>query len=232
MAKLNIISAGAAQSVVLQLVDAYGVATGHEISATYGAVGAQKAKLLSGAPCDLIILSAQMIDELIAAGVVTGRRYDLGKTGGGIAVRAGTPWPDVSNSRVLVGNLLAAEEIFFPDPTLASAGIHFVKTLDAFGVRSKLEPRFRTYPNGSAAMHALAQSKGPLRIGMTMVTEIKLASGVELVGQLPAAMQLSMTYSMGICTRAGQPELARDFVRRLTSVGARPLLREAGFEVD
>jgi molybdate transport system substrate-binding protein len=230
MARIHVISAGAAQSVVQQLAAAYEAATPHAVAGSFGAVGAQKARVLAGEPCDVIVLTAAVIDELLASGVAVGHRAELGRVGCGIAVRSGAPLPDVSNSRVLVGNLQAAEEIFLPDPAHATAGIHFLRTLDAFGIRKKLEPRLRPYPNGFQAMTALAGTDGPLRIGMTMITEIRLVRGVELVGPLPAAMQLVTTYALAVSARATEPDLARDFIRRLTSNGAQAMLRDAGFE--
>ena len=84
---LHVISAGAAQSVVQRAIDVWQREGRGEIAATYGAVGAQRKRLLDGAPADLVILTAAMIDELMASGhVVAGTRSDLGAVVGGIAV--------------------------------------------------------------------------------------------------------------------------------------------------
>jgi len=123
LATLNIFSAGAAQSVVTQIAEKFQRESGNPINAAYGAVGAMKARVVAGEPADVIVLTAALIDELIQQGlVVAGTRVDLGKVGAGVAVRAGTPLPDVGNATVLRGNILAAIKIVCPDPAVATAG--------------------------------------------------------------------------------------------------------------
>ena len=118
---IRILSAGAAQAVVEPVMADFR-RHGEEFSAEFNAVGAMKARLLEGAPADLIILSSAMIVELIGAGqVVAGSRADLGRVGTGVAVCAGSPLPDVGTVPVLRGNLLAATKIVCPDPAAATA---------------------------------------------------------------------------------------------------------------
>ena len=61
--RLNILSGGAAQSVVNALAGDFRAATGYELEGTFGAVGAMTEKLLAGAPADLLILSGQAGQE-------------------------------------------------------------------------------------------------------------------------------------------------------------------------
>ena len=123
MATLNIVSAGAAQFAVTQIADKFQRESGHSINTTFGAVGAMKNRVLAGASADIVVLTSALIDELIRQGlVVPGSRIDLGKVATGVAVRAGTPLPDVRDTRVLRGNLLAATKIVCPDPEFATAG--------------------------------------------------------------------------------------------------------------
>ncbi|HXD51218.1 MAG TPA: substrate-binding domain-containing protein, partial [Burkholderiales bacterium] len=120
MATLNIVSAGAAQFAVTQIADKFQRESGHSINTTFGAVGAMKNRVLAGASADIVVLTSALIDELIRQGlVVPGSRIDLGKVATGVAVRAGTPLPDVRDTRVLRGNLLAATKIVCPDPEFA-----------------------------------------------------------------------------------------------------------------
>jgi ABC-type molybdate transport system substrate-binding protein len=39
-------------------------------------------------------------------------------------------------------------------------------------------------------------------------------------------------YTAGVAARTSQPELAREFVRRLTAAEFQPALRAAGYEID
>jgi len=88
---LNLLSAGAAQSVAEKIADRFTSETGCEVTAAYGAVGAMHARVVGGEPVDVVILSGQLIDDLLASGhLAPGSRHDLGTVGTGVAVRAGT----------------------------------------------------------------------------------------------------------------------------------------------
>lgn len=150
---LPILSAGAAKGLVTALQQAFSVDTGASIQGSFGAVGAMKEKLLAGEPCDVIILTAALIAELTQSGhVLAGSSAPLGRVRTGIAVRSGQPLPDISDRAALKASLLAAKGIYFPDPKLATAGIHFLNVLKQLGIYSDVEPNLRPFPNGATAM--------------------------------------------------------------------------------
>lgn len=230
--QLNILSGGAAQSVVNALASDFRSATGYELACTFSAVGAMKAKLLAGAPADLVILTQAVLAELAASGkVLPDSCADLGQVRTGVAVRAGDPLPDIASADALRSALLAAEGIYFPDPLKATAGIHFARVLDTLGIRGEVEARLRPYPNGNTAMRELAQARGARLIGCTQVTEIKSTPGVVLVGMLPREFELATVYSVGVCAAAAAPAAARRFIDLLTGAASRALRVKAGFEL-
>ena len=230
--KLNILSGGAAQSVVNSLADEFRTLAGYELDCTFGAVGAMKEKLLAGAPADLVILTQALVAELAAGGqLLPDSCADLGRVRTGVAVRASDPRPDIASASALRSALLAAGGIYFPDPLKATAGIHFARVLDTLGIRSQVEQRLKPYPNGATAMRELAQAKGERLLGCTQVTEINSTPDVALVGLLPREFELATVYSAGICTNAAAPEAARRFIALLAGEPSRALRTKAGFEL-
>jgi molybdate transport system substrate-binding protein len=233
MAILRVLSAGAAQAVVERVASDWTRRTGNELRADFGAVGAIRARVAGGEPADVIILTAALIEELIAAGRINAEtRVDLGRVGTGVAVRAGTPLPDVSNERVLRGNLLAAAKLVCPDPATATAGKVVMRLLERLGIADLLKPHLQFFPNGYAAMRHLAESSGHYEMGITQITEILANPGVTYVGPLPGELQVMTVYTAGVAAGAGEPALAREFVARLTGPAARPLLARAGYRLD
>lgn len=231
--RLKILSGGAAQSVVTELAGDFRAATGYELICTFSAVGAMKAKLLAGAPADLVILTHAQITELAAAGVLLPEScVDLGRVRTGVAVRAGEPLPDVATSGALRTALLAAEGIYIPDPHKATAGIHFARVLDTLGIRGEVEARLKAYPNGGTAMRELAQSDGTHLLGCTQITEINHTPGVVLAGLLPREFELTTVYSAGVCASGTRLDAARHFVSLLAGEATRALRVKAGFELE
>lgn len=232
MATIRILSGGAAQAVVEKIAADFRRDTGHDILAEFSAVGAMQAKVVAGAPVDLVILTAALVDGLSAEGfVVAGSRVDLGKVGTGVAVRAGTPLPDVSTAALLRGHLLAATRVTCPDPAVATAGKVVMTLIERLGIAAQVLPKMQYFPNGYAAMDWLAKSTGPLDMGITQITEILPNRGVALAGPLPGELQIKTVYSVGLASRSANAEVARSFIGRLTAPAARPILAAAGYEL-
>jgi molybdate transport system substrate-binding protein len=231
MILLNILSAGAAQTVVQHTMVDFKRDTGNEVAANFGAVGAMKAQALqSGVRVDVIVLTDTMIDELIASGFVAGARADLGKVGTGVAVRAGVAKPDVADADSLRAALRAASVITFPDPAVATAGKIVMACLEKLGIAAEVQDRLKHFPNGNAAMNWMAAHGDARTIGITQNTEILPIPGVTYVGPLPDAFQAKATYSAACVAGSEHRAAAQDFILRLTSPAAKPMLAAAGYE--
>ena len=228
---LRILSGGAAQGLVQAVASDFEAATKLSIAGTFGAVGAMRDKLLAGDACDLLILTDALITSLEEAGhVVPGTRTPLGRVRTGVAVRSGASHPNVAEAAALRRALQAADGIFFPDPKLATAGIHFAKVLSALGFDAASDPRLRTFPNGATAMAAMARSTLAAPIGCTQVTEILNTAGVDLVGLLPREFELATVYTAAVATRAQHPDAARHLIAMLRAPEAQKHRDRLGFE--
>jgi molybdate transport system substrate-binding protein len=229
--QIHLLSGGAAQGLVGQLQERFLGDRGCAVSGTFGAVGAMRDKLTGGEPCDVVILTQALIDQLIADGrVVAGSEVPLGVVKTGIAVKAGEALPDVRTPQSLRAAFLAATGIYFPDPVKATAGIHFMKVLKMLGIDEQVAPRLHPFPNGATAMRAMSQAPGGWLIGCTQVTEILYTPGVQLVGPLPHEFELATVYTAAVCSEASQPEEATAFIRLLSGTDTSALRLAVGFE--
>jgi molybdate transport system substrate-binding protein len=226
-----LLSGGAAAGLVNPLKAEFEAKHNCTLHGTFSAVGAMKEALLQGTPCDVVILSKAMVQSLIDSGhVKAGSLRALGVVKTGIAVKHGTTHPAIATRADLQAAFRAAEGIYFPDPRLATAGIHFFKVLQTLGLDVELADRFRTYPNGATAMKEMALATGPV-IGCTQVTEIKYTEGVDLVGVLPQEFELATVYALGISTQAQQPQIAQALSDALTDTSTEALRLAGGFEL-
>ena len=230
MTSLHLLSGGAAQGLVRQLQASFEAAHGVALDATFGAVGAMKQRLQDGAPCDVLILTQALIDGLVQSGQVrAGSDRQLGIVKTGVAVKAGTPWPDVASADSLRQALRQASGIYFPDPQLATAGIHFMKVLNELGIAGEVAERLRTFPNGATAMKAMAECDDPNVIGCTQVTEILITPGTALVADLPLAFELATVYTAAVCTASRQPQAAAQLIDQMISPLHAGLRQQGGF---
>ena len=230
MKKLRILSGGAAQGLVESLRPAFEAETGCSIDGTFGAVGAMRARLLDGAPADLVILTRALIDGLARDGHVVGATAaDLGTIETAIAVRRGDAAPPVGDANALRAALLAANAIHFPDPEQATAGIHFAKVLKDLGIDAEVAGRLRTAPNGATAMKALAASTARRPIGCTQATEILSTPGIVWVASLPPGCALATVYTAAVGAKAEAATEAARLLALLTDAAGREARRRLGF---
>ncbi len=230
MADCYLLSGGAAQGLVRQLQDRFEASSGDRLQATFGAVGAMQKLLSQGARCDLLILTRSLIAQMVyAATVRPDSVVDLGLVKTGIAVKQGVQLPDVHDADSLRTALCAADAIYLPDPQLATAGIHFNKVLQELGIAETVAARLRPFPNGNAAMTAMAGASDANPIGCTQVTEILITPGVTLVANLPAAFELATVYTAGVRSAATHPASAQRLARLLVDDAHADVRRQCGF---
>jgi molybdate transport system substrate-binding protein len=221
---VRVLSGGAAQG----LVESVRAAFPHRIEATFGAVGAMRGKLLAGDPADVMILSRALIEALVKDGHVVATT-DLGSVETAVAARAGDAAPRLDSADALREALLAADEVHFPDPALATAGIHFDKVMRDLGVRDRLAARLRPAANGATAMRALAASTARQPIGCTQATEILATAGVALAAPLPPGSSLATVYTAGITARSAERGTAEALIGLMADPRRREERRRLGF---
>jgi molybdate transport system substrate-binding protein len=229
---LHLLSAGAAQGLARAIEPAFTADAGVVLSAAFGAVGAMQQRFDADEPCDVIVLTAALIDALVVSGAVRGdSRATLGRVRTGVAVRANDAAPDVSAPDALRTALLAADAIYVPDMERSTAGLHVAKVLRALGIDAEVRDRLRAFPNGATAMRELAASTSAKPIGCTQHTEILYTPGVRLVAPLPQQFELTTEYVVAVTTRAADPALAARFVHALAGAEAQALRAAGGFEI-
>jgi len=230
MERVSLLSGGAAMALVRAVEPRFREIAGMGIDGTFGAVGAMRAKLADGHPTDLVILTAAIIDELAEAGIVSRATVaDIGDVATAIAVRELDDAPATGSEVELRKALLAADAIFFPDPKLATAGIHFARVLEKLGIAAAVAGRLKTFPNGATAMAALVASGEANPIGCTQVTEIRATPGAKVVAPLPKGFDLNTRYTAAVCSSAAQADAAARLVALLTAGETEAERRRAGF---
>jgi molybdate transport system substrate-binding protein len=142
------------------------------------------AQLARGVSADVVILSREGLSELIAANrIIAGTDVDLARVPLGVAVRAGTPKPDVSTVEAIKQLLLKAKTVAVPRST---SGIW---------LRTDLFPRLcivekvnvKATPRGTHATEMVAE--GDADLAVMPVSEILHAAGVDFAGSLPPEIQ-------------------------------------------
>lgn len=235
MSKLHILSGGAANGLVNRVQDRFTERTGLEVAGTFSAVGQMKEALLAGQPCDVVILTETLVQELCASGHLdTGSVRSVGVVRTGLGVPEGQKAPAMATPEQLAQALQLADGVYMADPLKATAGIHFMKVLRALGLEATLGQRLLAFPNGQTAMADMAararQSPAARLIGCTQVTEILNTPGVTLAAMLPAQFELATPYTAAVSRQALQPKAAEQLIALITDPDQAGLRQACGFD--
>ena len=228
--RLNVLISGGFHGAYEQLLPEFKRTSG--ISVTTGSGSSQgagpqtiAAQLARGVPADVVILSREGLSELIAAQrIATGTDVDLARVRLGVAVRAGTPKPDVSTVDAFKQVLLRAQTVVVPAST---SGIWL--TTDLFprlGIADKVN--VKVMPRGSDATGLVAL--GGAEIAVQPVSEIVHAAGVDFAGSIAPEIQFVQVFSAAIVATSGEIEGSKRLIEYLSSSHASEAIRNSGME--
>lgn len=218
------------QSAVETLIPQFEQATGQRVVATWATSATLDKRLRAGESADLLISTRGGIDALISDGRVTpGTRVDLTDSVVAIAIRAGGAKPDISTPDALKRSLLAARSISYSDPAAGgTSGVHFAKVLEQLGIAEAMRAKTRFPPPNGFAASLLAT--GDVDLAVQQTQELASVPGVQVVGPLPAELQLVTTFAAGIPASAKRAAAAKAFVQFLQSPRAQAVMKQKGLQ--
>jgi len=232
MIEIRVLSGGAAAGVVQGIQENFENTHQCKINGTYSAVGAMRDLVLKGEPCDLVILSKSLVNELVVSGHVDAnsvRSLGIVPTGIAIPSKRTSPSPQIKTVDELKEAFRSAPALYFPDMEKSTAGIHFMKVMKILGLDQELASRFKTFPNGATAMAQMALDSDTNVIGGTQTTEINICPGVELIGLLPQAIELNTDYTLGICKNSNNSELVKNLADILVGQESMAIRQKIGY---
>ncbi|MDB5954672.1 substrate-binding domain-containing protein [Ramlibacter sp.] len=183
------------------------------------------AQLQRGVPADVVILSREGLQNLIAAGrIARGSDVDLARTPLGVAVRAGAAKPAVATVDEFKALMLRAHGVAVPSST---SGIFLAKDVfPRLGLADKVP--LQATPRGAEAAALVAEGKA--EIAVMPVSEIVHAPGVELAGVIAPEIQLNQVFAAAQTSTSTQPEAARKLIAFLASPEAAADIANGGME--
>jgi len=229
-AQLNVLISGGFSGAYEKLLPEFERTSGIRVTTGSGAsqgTGPQTiaAQLAGNVPADVVILSREGLSELIAAKRITaGTDVDLARVPLGVAVRAGTPKPDVSTVEAFKQLLLGAKIVAIPGST---SGIWLKSDLfPRLGIADKIN--IEVSPRGTGATSMVATGKADLAV--MPVSEIVHAPGVELAGSIAPEIQFVQTFSAGVVAGSRDIESSKRLIEFLASTRASETIRNSGME--
>jgi molybdate transport system substrate-binding protein len=191
------------------LSSAYEAATGVQIEADFAPTQALLKRLRNGEAADLVILTREGLDEVIAEGrVVAESAADLARSYVGIAVAAGQAHPDISSASALRKTLLAARSVAYS--RLGASGIYFAELIVRMGIAAEINARATIVQQGFTAERLVS---GEVDLAVQQISELKQVEGIEVVGPIPQDLQTPALFSAGRMAMAKNAQAADRLLR-------------------
>jgi molybdate transport system substrate-binding protein len=221
------ISSMATRQLLAELVAAYQTQQPGTTVAIESVGGVDAARrVMSGEAFDVVVLASDAIDKLIQAGrVQPGSRVDLVHSGVAVAVRAGAAPVDLSSEATLKAAVQAAPSL---SVSTGPSGVALTALFARWGLADQVAAKRVTPPPGVPVGSLVA--RGEVALGFQQLSELIHLPGIDVVGPLPPGIQITTTFSAGVCTTSPQPEAARELLAFMAAPAAAKAKRRQGMD--
>jgi molybdate transport system substrate-binding protein len=228
-AEVHVMISGGLAPAYNALVPEFEKATGNKVVTAYGpsmgtTVNAIPMRLDRGEPADVLILVGYALDDLVKKGKAA-NRIDLVNSKIGVAVKAGSPKPDISSTEAVKRALLAAKSVAYSD---SASGVYIsTEMFKTLGIVDEMKDKAKKIP---ATPVAEIVARGDAELGLQQLSELKAVSGIDIVGLLPESLQKVTVFSAGIASASKEPEAGKALIKFLASPTARKTIVDSGLE--
>lgn len=206
------ISSMATRAVLAELAQAYAAQAGVQATITsVGGVDAAK-RVAAGEAFDAVFLASDALDKLIAAGHVLPDRVDLVRSPVALAVRTGTPQPDITTEAALKQAVLAAPTLGY---STGPSGNHLAALFERWGIADAVRERIVVPPPGMPVGQLVAD--GRVALGFQQLSELISLPGIDVLGLLPTGAEFITIFSAGVTAVSPNGDAVRAMLAYMAS---------------
>jgi len=223
---VKIYAAAVVKSPLTAIAADYEKTSGNTVTLIFDTAGATAQRFKADSQAALLITTVPLIRDAESTGALKdGTSMLLGSTVAGVAVPPGTAKPDVSTPEKLKAALLAAKRVAVSDPARgATVGTHFMKVIEALGVKEEVLRKITFASDGLATMRLVLEQG--VDIGVSQSSEILQANPDCMAGPFPKEFALTTDFSLW--HRNNLSPAVQDFFAVLTGSAARGKLAAEG----
>lgn len=226
--EVTLIAPGGIRAAIEKLIPGYEAKTGNKVKATYGSGLGTKKQVTNGEPFDVPVVQPPYPEVIASGNVIASSVTPLASVSVGVAVKKGTPKPDISTPEAVRKMLLAAKSISYPNAAGgAAAGVSFEETLKKLGIFDEMQPKIKRAQGGAGAMQLTA--KGEVEIGLTFLSEMD-DPGIDIVGPLPKSISEPTVLVGFVSAHAKDPAAAKSLLEYLSSPVAAAVYKSQGMQ--
>ena len=228
-AELKVLSVNAIRPVLQELAPTFESASGHKLKIEYATAEVIEKKVAADEEIDVAILTKPRADKLVReAKIVGGTATTLARAQIGVAVKKGTPKPDISSVEAFKKALVNAKSVAFADPASgATSGQYLAELVEKLGISAELKPKTRLV---TVNVGEVVQ-RGEAEVGLQPIPLLMEVQGIDIVGPLPAELQSpDLAYVAGSPFFSEQPVAAKALIDFLADPKAAAVYKAKGLQ--
>jgi molybdate transport system substrate-binding protein len=226
---IKLLCTTALKTTIDELQPEFERATGHKLEAAYGPSAQLTKRLADGEAAHIVVLTGPGFEEMAKFGKVeTGSRLNLAQSATMVAVKKGTPRPDISTVEKFKQAMLAAKSIAYSGPGSGASGAHIAKVFQQLGIAETVKPKTVLGPGGPAGLIGNYLVRGEAEIGMQQDSELMAVPGVDIIGPLPPGIDLTTVFVFGTHTGAVDGGAGKALGQFLLTPAARAVMKAKG----
>ena len=229
---IKVLSTTAMKTVFEALSPAFERATGNRLAVVLGPSLRLEKQLGEGEAADVAIVSENGARDLVGQGrLADGSITAIAKSSIGIAVQKGAPKPDISTVEGFKRAMLAAKSIACSKPVGGGqSGVHIARVFADLGITEQMAAKSRYGEGGAAGLAGLFLKRGEADIAIQQMAELMAVDGIDVVGPLPAEIQMITPFVAAIPVNASHPAAAKAVIAFLTTPDAKRILSMKGLD--
>jgi molybdate transport system substrate-binding protein len=227
-----VLSTTAMKTVFEALAPSFERATGNRLAVVLGPSLRLEKQLGEGETADVAIVSEKGARDLVGQGrLAEGSTTEIAKSSIGLAVQKGAPKPDISTVEGFRRAMLAAKSIACSKPVGGGqSGVHIAKVFADLGITELMAAKSKYGEGGAAGLAGLVLMRGEADIAIQQMAELMAVDGIDVVGPLPAEIQMVTPFVAAIPVNASHPAAAKAVIAFLTTPDAKRVLKAKGLD--
>ena len=229
MTDILIFSGGAPKLIFNQLLPEFERKHGHKVTFVFAVTKVLSDRLAAGEKPDVLVLPTNILDGLQKDGVARAEhRAVFGLVSINVVVKKGAPKPDLSTTDKVKQAMLGSRKLAMAPPGMTPSGTHMGKLIEKLGLADALRSKLVHRPALEGGVELV--EGGEADLGFYPKSEVIGFKGLDIVGPLPADIQLTTIYGGAVSTMTKAPEAGAAFINFMKDASHRAIWSAGGFD--
>jgi molybdate transport system substrate-binding protein len=221
--ELQVIAGGGIATPLKEIAADFEGTTGHKLVIRFGTTP-ELIKMATSTHFDLGVVPQDVMKNAAArARFAPSPVLDVARVGIGVAVRAGSPKPDISTAEALKQTLLKAQTI--ASIPASATGTQLSGIYERLGIAETMTVKTKAQPGPAQVVEAVANGDADLAVFLlNVITDPRL----DVIGPFPKEIQREVVYVSAVAANGKEPGAAKDFITYLISSAGAAVIKAKG----